>query len=170
MLYCHDAKILSRVGVTIDVVWICEWMYWPLIHTTRKYNYSATANLHNSQMIRAHAKRFPACCVFTSRSLATASNSGHSFTRSGSIFTDSHAELNWTEFQSHSQSYVTTDGQPSSLSWCQAPIWGLRPDLVYCLTVAGFLIWGALSDERTGLPFAIATGPRQRSHFRVRVS
>jgi hypothetical protein len=45
----------------------------------------------------------------------------------------------------------------------------VRPDLDYCLTFAGLLIWGALSDERTGLPFAIATGPRQRSHFRVRV-
>jgi hypothetical protein len=26
------------------------------------------------------------------------------------------------------QSYVTTDGQSASLSWCQAPIWDLRPD------------------------------------------
>jgi hypothetical protein len=68
-----------------------------------------------------------------------------------------------------SQSYVTTEGQPASLSWNKAPIWGLRPDLDYCLTVAGLLIWGALSNERTGLSFAIATGPRQRSHFWVRV-
>jgi hypothetical protein len=28
---------------------------------------------------------------------------------------------------------------------------------------------GALSDERTGLSFTIAAGPRQRNHFRVRV-
>jgi hypothetical protein len=68
--------------------------------------------------------------------------------------------------QSQSQSNVTTDGQPASLCWNKAPIWGLRPDLDYCLTVAGLLIWCALSDERTSLPFAIATGPRQRSHFR----
>jgi hypothetical protein len=68
-----------------------------------------------------------------------------------------------------SQSYVTTDGQPASLSWNKAPIWVLRPDLDYCLTVAGLLIWGSLSDERTGLSFAIATCPRQRSHFWVRV-
>jgi hypothetical protein len=68
-----------------------------------------------------------------------------------------------------SQSYVTTDGQPASLSWNKALIWGLRPDLDYCLTVAGLLIWGALSDERTGLSFVIATGPRQRTHFCVRV-
>jgi hypothetical protein len=63
--------------------------------------------------------------------------------------------------QSQSQSYVTTDGQPATLSW------GLRPDFDYCLTVAGLLIWGGLSDERTGLSFAIATGPRQRNHFWV---
>jgi hypothetical protein len=68
-----------------------------------------------------------------------------------------------------SESYVTTDGQPASLSWNKAHFWGLRPDLYYCLTVAGLLIWGALSDERTGLSFSIATGLRQRSHFRVRV-
>jgi hypothetical protein len=57
-----------------------------------------------------------------------------------------------------SQSYVTTDGQSASLSWNKAPIWGLRLDLDYCLTLAGLLIWGALSEERTGLSFAIATG------------
>jgi hypothetical protein len=70
---------------------------------------------------------------------------------------------------SQSQTYVMTDGQPASQSWNKVPIWGLGPDLYYCLTVAGLLIWGALSDERTGLSFAIAIGPRQRSHFRVRV-
>jgi hypothetical protein len=70
---------------------------------------------------------------------------------------------------SQSQSYVTTDGQSASLSWNKAPFWGLRPDLYYCLTVAGLLIWGTLSDKRMGLSFRIAAGPRQRSHFRVRV-
>jgi hypothetical protein len=30
-------------------------------------------------------------------------------------------------------------------------------------------MWGALSDERTGLPFTITGGPRQRSHSWVRV-
>jgi hypothetical protein len=68
-----------------------------------------------------------------------------------------------------SESHFTTDGQPASLSWNKAPFWGLRPDLYYCLTVAGLLIWGTLSDERTGLSFTIAAGLRQRSHFRVLV-
>jgi hypothetical protein len=70
---------------------------------------------------------------------------------------------------SQSQSYVTTDGQGASLPWNKVPILGIQTDLDYCLTVAGLLIWGALSDERRGLSFAIATGPRQRSHFWVRV-
>jgi hypothetical protein len=60
------------------------------------------------------------------------------------------------------QSYVTTDGQSASLSWNIAPIWGLRPDFYYCQTVVGLLMWGALSDERTGLSFTVAAGPRQR--------
>jgi hypothetical protein len=68
------------------------------------------------------------------------------------------------------ESYVTTDGQSASLSWNKAPTWGLRPDSYYCQTVAGLLMWGALSDERTGLSFTIAAGPRQRSRSRVRVS
>jgi hypothetical protein len=50
-----------------------------------------------------------------------------------------------------SQSYITTDGQSASLSWNKAPNWGLRPDLCYCQRVAGSFMWGALSDERTGL-------------------
>jgi hypothetical protein len=45
----------------------------------------------------------------------------------------------------------------------------LRPDFYYCQTVVGLYVWGALSDERTGLPFTIAAGPRQRSHSWVRV-
>jgi hypothetical protein len=32
---------------------------------------------------------------------------------------------------SQSRSYVTTDGQSASLSWCQAPICGLRPTFCY---------------------------------------
>jgi hypothetical protein len=43
--------------------------------------------------------------------------------------------------------------QSASLSWNKAPFWGLRPDLYYCQTVAGLLMWGALPDERTGLSF-----------------
>jgi hypothetical protein len=38
-----------------------------------------------------------------------------------------------------SESYITTDGQPASLSWNKVPIWGLRPDLYYCYDSCGFV-------------------------------
>jgi hypothetical protein len=55
------------------------------------------------------------------------------------------------------------------MSWNKAPIWGLRPDFYYCQRVAGLLMWGALSEEWTGLSFAIGAGPCQRTHSRARV-
>jgi hypothetical protein len=59
--------------------------------------------------------------------------------------------------------------QSASLSWCQAPTWGPKPDLYHCQTVSGLLMWGAFSDERTGLSFTIVTSPCQCSHSWVRV-
>jgi hypothetical protein len=44
-----------------------------------------------------------------------------------------------------------------------------HPPGAYDQTVAGLLMWGGLSDESTGLSFTTAAGPRQCSHFRVRV-
>jgi hypothetical protein len=67
------------------------------------------------------------------------------------------------------ESYVTTDSQSASLVWNKVPTWVLRPDFYYCQIVASLLMWGALSDERTGLSFTTAAGPRQRSHSRVRI-
>jgi hypothetical protein len=71
--------------------------------------------------------------------------------------------------ESESESYVTTDGQPASLSWNKASIWGLRPDLYYLCDLCDLFLWGALSDERSGLSFVCAAGPCQRSLSRVRV-
>jgi hypothetical protein len=42
-------------------------------------------------------------------------------------------------------------------------------DFYCCETVAGLLMLVALSDERTGVLFAITAGPRHHSHCRVRV-
>jgi hypothetical protein len=60
--------------------------------------------------------------------------------------------------------------KPASLSWNEAPIWSLWPDLYFSQTAAGLLMWSALSDETKGLSFTTAAGPRQRSHCWVRVS
>jgi hypothetical protein len=69
--------------------------------------------------------------------------------------------------KSQSQNYVTTNGQSASLSWNKAPIWGLRPDLYYCLMVIGFLMWGALSDESAGLSFARVKVSSSKSFVRM---
>jgi hypothetical protein len=45
-------------------------------------------------------------------------------------------------FEPESESYVTTDGQPASLSWNKAPIWGLRPDLYYLCDSYGLVLVG----------------------------
>jgi hypothetical protein len=66
-----------------------------------------------------------------------------------------------------SQHYVMIDGQPASLSWCQASIWGPRPDFYYCQTVACLLMWGAFCGKRTGLLFTAVADPRQDSHSQV---
>jgi hypothetical protein len=63
-------KIIWRMCVTIDGVWIDACIYWQLIHTT--CNYSATVDLHKSQITTVPAKSFPDCCVLTILFLATA--------------------------------------------------------------------------------------------------
>jgi hypothetical protein len=64
---------------------------------------------------------------------------------------------------------LRTDGQSVSPSWNKPSIWDLRSDFYFCQTVTGLLMWGALSDKRTGLSITIAASPRQRSHSSVRV-
>jgi hypothetical protein len=117
--------------------------------------------------------------IFPSRFLVAASNSGRSPSFGllhsprphllASYISQLQLSSDSVIDSSPSQSYVTTDGQSASLSWCQAHIWGLRSDFYYCQTVAGLLMWGALSDERTGLSVTIAAGPRQGSHSWVQV-
>jgi hypothetical protein len=46
--------------------------------------------------------------------------------------------------ENKSQIYITTNVQLASLSWNKARIWGLRPYLYYCHTVAEFVLYGAL--------------------------
>jgi hypothetical protein len=70
---------------------------------------------------------------------------------------------------SRSLSYVTNDCRSAGLFWNKAPIWGFWPEFYCCQTIADLFMWAALPDERTGLPFTVAAGPRQRSHSLVGV-
>jgi hypothetical protein len=135
----ESVMVLSRFGITIDGVWIGKWIYLPLIHTTWHYNSSAIVNLHTLQINTALAKLFPACSIFSSRSLATASNRVDSSSSCSQVLSSQPPVQNsCTPGQSQSQSYVTTDGQSASLSWCQAPIWDLRPDFFFLSDSCGF--------------------------------
>jgi hypothetical protein len=82
------------MGYGLDIGFI-DHLYTPLGTTS---NYSATANLRNSQITTAPTKPFPACCVFTSCSLAVAFRVEilqlHVL---GSVVTAIRAELNSTE-------------------------------------------------------------------------
>jgi hypothetical protein len=75
-------------------------LYTRLVSTS---NYSDTANRHNSQITTAPAKPFPACCVFTSQSLATASNSGDSLASRAQVLSS----------QTSIQNSLSTDFVPS---------------------------------------------------------
>jgi hypothetical protein len=74
----HDqpllVAILSYISVC-DYIRDLDWMTTYAARLGATSSYSATASNQNSQITTAPAKSFPACCVFTSRSLATASNS-----------------------------------------------------------------------------------------------
>jgi hypothetical protein len=75
-----------------------------------------------------------------------------------SLQTHSQSQL-LTNDNSQSQSYVTTDSQVLVSSI----FLGTMARFYYCQTVAGLLMWGTLSDERTGLSFTIAAASHQCS-------
>jgi hypothetical protein len=56
------------------------------------------------------------------------------------------------KWKSRSPSYFTADGQSVFVS---SPLWNLWPYITSSQNVAVFLLWGALSDERTGLQSAV---------------
>jgi hypothetical protein len=81
------------MGVTIDEVWIGEWVYWPLGTIN---NYSAIANLQRLQISITPSKLFSSlpCLHQSSPGSFFQQCIFFSFTPSGSIFTASQAEPN----------------------------------------------------------------------------
>jgi hypothetical protein len=61
--------------------------------------------------------------------------------------------------------YVTTDGQPASLSWNKAPIWGLRPDLYYLGESYGLVLVGLPLWREDGSVFYICCWPLPAQSF-----
>jgi hypothetical protein len=59
-----------------------------------------------------------------------------------------------------SQSYLTTDGKPVSLSWCQGTIWDPRTIFLsgkwkLSSDTCDFVKWGALYDKSVDLQFRV---------------
>jgi hypothetical protein len=72
-------------------------------------------------------------------------------------------------FQSQSQSHIATDGESVSKSWYRGLSGAYDHIFISVCQLRSCFMWGALSDERLGLPFVYATGPCQRSLSQVRV-
>jgi hypothetical protein len=62
----------------------------------------------------------------------------------------------WAELNQSESKYFTTDGRSiSQYVIVSSPLWDLWPDITSCPKVVFFSPWGALSDDRTGLQFAV---------------
>jgi hypothetical protein len=177
--------MLSCVWV-IDGFWIDDWIYWTLLHATHDYIlqlaithrlvFSVTLLCSSFQQwmfvcFLAHVltgwqpshANLMLWLLASASTLPASSQAGLTSNFSCQFPTGFRGEL--AGFQS--QSFVTTDSQSASLSWYQAPIWGLRPDFYYVRQLRVCLCGGALSDERTGQSFTIGADPLQHSHSRV---
>jgi hypothetical protein len=75
--------------------------------------------------------------------------------------------LKWSFSGFQSQSHIATDGHSENLGVEHPP--GTHIYYSLTVTVLFFSFVGALSGERTGLPFVYAAGPCQHSLSRVRV-
>jgi hypothetical protein len=71
--------------------------------------------------------------------------------------------------QNQSQSHIATDRLSVSKSWCRAPSGAHDQIFITVWQLRYFFLWGALSNERTGVSFVYAAGPCQCSLSRVRV-
>jgi hypothetical protein len=70
-----------------------------------------------------------------------------------------------SESESESESYVTTDGQPASLSWNKATIWGLRPDFYYLCDSYGLVLVGRPLWREVGSVFCMCFWPLPAQSF-----
>jgi hypothetical protein len=118
-----SARIRDSVTNT-NGLWMDDWIYWHFLKITLNYNSSLAPFLTElrvsslptvTDLVRIYVSVTSSASVVRWLPL-------HSWT-----LNSLRNESEWME----SELYVTTDGQPASLSWNKAPIWGLRPDLCY---------------------------------------
>jgi hypothetical protein len=84
------------------------------------------------------------------------------------LVTSTKSPLPWCTGFSLSLMLRPTVSRPVSIG-IKHPSGAYYPIFITCVTVTVLFLWGALSDERTGLSFVCAAGPCQRNLSRVRV-
>jgi hypothetical protein len=159
--------ILSGDTVFTNGVWIGNRIYWTLTLVTT-INYKSLTELHTPAHIKSSSLHLPLLgSVFQLRTFLFlwVSELFPPLATSFSLLTT--ATLSWLKINHSKLCYDRRSVDQSVL--VSSPIWGSRPDFYYYQTFVGLLMWGDLSDERTGLSITIAAGPRQRSHSRIRV-
>jgi hypothetical protein len=154
-----------------------DWIYWHFFTITINYDSSQSTTVYNSLCSLLDSECPPFCMtdlVLISTSATSSASVVHwlilhswtlNYWSAFWILLRINLLKSKSESESESESYVMTD----SLSWKNAPIWGLWPDLYYCQTVVCLLMWGAVSDKRMDLSFTTVAGPRQCSHPQIRV-
>jgi hypothetical protein len=85
-------------------------------------NHNTFIGLHALWITTAHYRVFSVCYAFACRCLITAHYILTQY--SGTLLRYPTSER---RFSAQIQSYITTDGQSASLSWCQAPTWDPQP-------------------------------------------
>jgi hypothetical protein len=169
-LSCVSVPWLIITGSGLD-----DLIYWRLLYNYNQYNSSQTMTVWLDPILTG--LRVPSLPLwltwfwFTNRSLQLPFSAGEHSTAEQLTQLSSTTEMNsWTAFWillrlnvesiSPSPSHIATDGLSVSKSWCRAPS-GAHDH--YCWILRFCFLWGALSDERTGLSFIYSAGPYQRS-------
>jgi hypothetical protein len=123
-------------------------------------NYSATAHLHNSQITTAPAKPLPAFGILTSRSLATASNSGDSSVSRAQVLSSKPPVQNSTELITRTVLAINSRHGPHRKH---------RSSIVVFVSVAaGTCLRNRCPETGCVTPFITNPLPHQRALFRDR--
>jgi hypothetical protein len=157
-------------GMTIRGFWTDEWIYWILTLVTTN-NYDSLTELPTPNITVNYSTQK----IFNRRCLVEASNGGRSPFLWDPEPSRTVPGLSYQLPTSHNCNSQLTQQLKSKTKFYEhynrrsVGVRGPRLNCCYCQTVVGLLMWGALSDQRTGLTFTIAAGPRQGSHTRVQV-
>jgi hypothetical protein len=147
-----NVKFKSQSHVTTDGQSIS--MSWRLV----VYSKSKSKLLYNCQSVsqyvlvsRKSKSKLLYDCQSVSMSWYRRSRSRSYFTTHSQSVSQS-VSISWYR---GSRSYFTTDSQSVNMSWHRVPLWDLRPDIISCLKFTVLYLGRALSDDRTGLQFAV---------------